>query len=59
MQETRLQSLGREGPLEEGMAAHSVSSPGESHGRRAVVHEVTESELSSQRGNGKHPVLVA
>ena len=59
MQETRLQPLGREGPLEEGMAAHSVSSPGESHGWRAEVPEVTESELSSQRSNGKRPVLTA
>lgn len=58
MQETRLPALGQEGPLG-GMAAHSVSSPGESHGWRAEVPEVTESELSSQRSNGERPVLTA
>ena len=46
MQETWVQSLGGEGPLEEGMAPHSVFLPGESHGQRsleATVHGVTES----------------
>ena len=32
MQETQVQSLGQEDPLEKGMAIHSVFLPGESHG---------------------------
>ena len=31
------QSLGREDPLEEGMATHSVFLPGESHGQRSLA----------------------
>ena len=34
MQETWVQSLGWEDPLEKGMATHSVFLPGESHGQR-------------------------
>ena len=37
MQETCVQSLGQEDPLEEGMAAHSVFLPGESHGQRSLA----------------------
>ena len=37
MQETRVQSLGWEDPLEEGMATHSVLLPGESHGGGSLV----------------------
>ena len=37
MQETRVQSLGREDPLEEEMATHPVFLPGESHGQRSLV----------------------
>jgi len=37
MQETWVQSLGREDPLEEGMATHSVFLLGESHGQRSLV----------------------
>ena len=37
MQETWVQSLGREDPLEEGMATHPVFWPGESHGERALA----------------------
>ena len=34
----QVQSLGREGPLEEGMATHSpVFLPGESHGQRSLA----------------------
>ena len=36
-QEMCVRSLGREGPLEEGMATHSSSLPGESHGQRSLV----------------------
>ena len=32
-----VQSLGREGPLEEGMATHSVLLPGEAHGLRSLA----------------------
>ena len=43
----RVQSLGGEDPLEEGMATHSsIFFPGESHGQRnlvASVHRVTKS----------------
>ena len=37
MQETPVGFLGWEDPLEEGMAAHSVFLPGESHGHRSLV----------------------
>ena len=37
MQETQVQSLGQEDPLEKGMAIHSVFLPGESHGWRILV----------------------
>ena len=37
MQETQVQSLGWEDPLEEGMATHSVFLPGEFHGQRSLV----------------------
>ena len=37
MQESWVQSLGWEDPLEEGMATHSSILPGESHGQRSVV----------------------
>ena len=40
---SRLQSLGWDCRLEEGMATHSVLSPGGPQGQRAIVHEVTES----------------
>ena len=36
-QETWVQSLGREDPLEEGMATHPVFWPGESHGERTLA----------------------
>ena len=46
-QEMWVQFLGREDPLEEGMATHSVFLPGESHGQRGLaglrVHRVTKS----------------
>ena len=47
MQETRVRSLGREDPLEAGMAIHSSILAGESHGQRslqATVHGVAEVE---------------
>ena len=37
LQETWLPSLGREDPLEEGMATHSVFLPGESHGQTSLA----------------------
>ena len=37
MQETRVQSLGQEGPLEKGLATPSSILPGESHGQRGLV----------------------
>ena len=36
MKETQVQSLGREDPLEEGMATHSSFLPGELHGQRSL-----------------------
>ena len=36
MQETQLQSLGREDPLEKEMATHSVFLPGELRGQRSL-----------------------
>ena len=47
MQETRIQSLGREDPLEKGMATHPVFLPEELHEQRrlmATVHGVTKSQ---------------
>ena len=37
MQETRVQSLGREDPLDKGMATHPVFLPGEFHGQRSLM----------------------
>ena len=37
LQEMRVQSLGQEDPLEEGMATHSSILPGESHGQKSLV----------------------
>ena len=37
MQETQVRSLGREGPLEEGMAPTPVFLPGESRGQRSLA----------------------
>ena len=37
IQETQVQSLGWEDPLERGMATHSVFLPGKSHGQRSLV----------------------
>ena len=37
MQETRVQSLGQEDPLEKEMATHAVLLPGKFHGQRSLV----------------------
>ena len=37
MQETWVQSLGQEDPLEKEMATYSVFLPGESHGQRSLA----------------------
>ena len=37
IQETQVQSLGWEDPLERGMATHSIFLPGKSHGQRNLV----------------------
>ena len=37
MQETQVQSLGREDPLEKGMATHSSILPEEPHGQRSLA----------------------
>ena len=37
MQETRVQSLGQEDPLEKEMATYSVFLPGESHGQKSLM----------------------
>ena len=49
MQDSQLQSLGWEYRLEEGMATHSVLSPGGPHGQRAIVHDVTESGTQQRK----------
>ena len=50
MQETRVQSLDQEDPLEEEMATHSSILPGESHGQRSLVgygpYSLTESDTT-------------
>ena len=50
MQQTRIQSLDLEDPLEEGMATHPVFLPGESYGQRSLVGY-------SQRGSKTHTWL--
>ena len=66
MQETCVQSLGREDPLEEGMTTHSSFLPGESHGQKsltcysALVHkelDMTE-QLSIHTRHTHHTVLI-
>ena len=37
VQETQVQSLGLEDPLEKGMATHHIFLPGESHGQRSLA----------------------
>ena len=37
MQETQVQSLGQEDPLEEEMATTTIFLPGKSHGQRSLV----------------------
>ena len=37
MQETRIQFLSWENPLEKGMATHAIPFPGESHGQRSLA----------------------
>ena len=37
MQETQVQTLGREDPLEKEIATHSSILPGESHGQKSLV----------------------
>ena len=49
MQETWIQSLGREDPLEEGMAPTIVFVPRESHGQRSLagtVHGTAELDMT-------------
>ena len=64
---TWVPSLGREDPLEEGMATSPVFLPGESHGQRepgATVHRVTESDKTEatqytcKKGKGKMPAMI-
>jgi len=48
MQETRVQSLGQEDPLEKGMSTHSSILAGEFHEQRilqAIVHMVAKSRI--------------
>ena len=48
MQETRVQSLGQEDPLQKGMAIHSqVFLPGESQGQRSLVGYSTQGHKKS------------
>ena len=46
VQETEVQSLGQEDPMEKEMATHSSILPGESHGQRSpgYSHRVTRSQ---------------
>ena len=49
MQETWVQFLGREAPLEKGMAIHSSGLPGESHGHRNLAgHSSLDIESQTQ-----------
>ena len=53
MQETRVQSLSWNDPLEKGMATHTVFLPGESHGQRSLAgynpHGSKESDMTEQQ----------
>ena len=56
MPETWVQSLGREGPLEEGMSTHSSILLWRIHGQRrlaAIVHGVTESDVTEHNTIGQ------
>ena len=56
-QETRVQPLGQEDPLEEGIATHSVFLPGESHGQRSLVGYspwVAESDMTEETWHARH-----
>ena len=52
MQETQVQSPGRDDPLEKGMATNPVFLPEEFHGQRSlagyIVNRVTESDRTEQ-----------
>ena len=52
MQETQVQSLSREDPLERGLGTHSVLLPGEFHGQRSLAgHSLwghKESDMTEQ-----------
>ena len=63
---TPVRSLGQEDPLEEGMATHSSTLPGEFHRQRnlaAMVHGVTKSRtqptLSLSMMTGKDKIIVS
>ena len=47
MQETQVQSLGQEEPLEKGMATTPVFSPGKFHGQRSLVGYSPRKELDT------------
>ena len=63
MQETPVQSLGREDPLEKGIATHSSILPWRipmgRGAQRATVHEVAESDTAEQLSTAWHPGLEA
>ena len=48
MQETRVQSLGWEDPLEKGMATHSSILPGEFHGQRILGKIKSQGEVGNR-----------
>ena len=52
MQETRVQSLGQEDPLEKEMATHSSILAGESHGQRSLVGYSTWGRKDSDTAEG-------
>ena len=43
-QETKVQSLSREDPVEKGITTHSVFLSGESHEQRRLVHRIAMSQ---------------
>ena len=54
MQETQVQSLGWEDPLEKEMATHSVFLPGKSHGQRNLAGLTKQWDMTEPLNNNNN-----